>query len=121
MFAVDEGVWNEIKMVEELFFFWMDFESVGLKTKILHQVLKSSQTPRGKRHSGINVCSTKRHTLKNGVVSWLKPRRRHKVFMGWFRGIQRNKLLCEVVNEPYERPSKWRTWSKTEVGKAHRN
>lgn len=41
--------------------------------------------------------------------------------MGWFQGIQRNKLLCEVVNEPYEGPGKCRKWSKTKKKeKVHR-
>ena len=58
--------------------------------------------------------------MKNEAVSGIEVRRKHKVFTGWFQGIQRNTLLCEVVNEPYERPGKWRKWSKTKGGKIHR-
>lgn len=62
----------------------MESGSVGPKTKILHKVLKEqpNKPQEEKKHSGINVCSAKGNTLKNGVVSWIEPRKKHEVFMG---------------------------------------
>jgi hypothetical protein len=56
-------------------------------------LVKSSQrNPRGKKHCRINVYSAKGNALKNRVVSWIGPRRKHKVKYSWvdfrkFKGI----------------------------------
>lgn len=104
------------KTAEELSF-WMESESVSPKQNSCTRSFKSNQTPKGRRQSGVDACSAKVNTLKNTMESGIELRTKHKVFTGWFQGIQKNKFLCEVVNEPYEGPGKWRKWSKTKKKK----
>ena len=108
--------WNKIKEQKNFHSEWY-LDLLVPKQKSYTRSFKRSQTPGGKRHSGINVCSAKGNTLNNEVVSEIELRRKHKVFTGWFQGIQSNELLCEVVNEPYEGPGRWRKWSKTKKKK----